>query len=399
MLSNGSNTKNFFEEQKIKSKIKTTIVTEFYRIYLPIINRSVGKNASELIYLDLFSGPGCFNDGTESTPLAFMNILFNMRDRNLATKVNLVFNDENTDFVNTLKSCIMKHPFYNEMQIKPTISNLKTNEFSLRPYLSKKVPIFSFIDPWGYKDITASLIWKLVKPIGSDCILFFNSNRILQDISKPTHNNDMHEIFGDECDNAVNVQKNCLMSQNQKAEELLKLFSKNLYNKVKIESNNYKLFVLPFTFMQDECIKTSHQIVLLTKNHKAVREMKRVMLKQSNNDAKDFIFDSKKIGMLSFFSREDDVRDNLGKLIICMLNDGSRLMYNVFTCEKLLEYIDRYSMSKYFKVTPYTVEDVKKQIEIFDNDKLIDIFGVEGKKIRKRITLDREFKFKSNILE
>ena len=151
--------------------------------------------------------------------------------------------------------------------------------------------------------------------------------------------------------------------------------------------------------MQDECIKTSHQIVLLTKNHKAVREMKRVMLKQSNNDAKDFIFDSKKIGMLSFFSREDDVRDNLGKLIICMLNDGSRLMYNVFTCEKLLEYIDRYSMSKYFKVTPYTVEDVKNQIEIFDNDKLIDIFGVEGKKIRKRITLDREFKFKSNILE
>lgn len=249
MSSNGSNTKNFFEEQKLKSKIKTTIVTEFYRVYLPIINRSVGKNAKELIYLDLFSGPGCFKDGTESTPLVILNILFNMEDRDLANKVKLVFNDEDSNFIKVLKNSITNHSFYKEMRIKPSISNLCTNEFCLTQYLDEKVPIFSFIDPWGYKDVTASLIWKLVKPIGSDCILFFNSNRILQDLSKLSHVSDMIELFGDEYANALDIQKNLLLSQNQKANELLALFSKNLYNKVKKGPGKYKLFVLPLCKM------------------------------------------------------------------------------------------------------------------------------------------------------
>lgn len=151
--------------------------------------------------------------------------------------------------------------------------------------------------------------------------------------------------------------------------------------------------------MQDGTIKTSHQIVLLTKNHKAIREMKKVMLKQSNNDAQDFSFDSKKVDMLSFFSRDDDVKINLSKLIISMLNDGQVLFSKEFVCEELLEYIDRYYMSKYFKVTPYTIDDVKRQIEIFDNRGFIELVDIEGVRIKKRISLKRKFKFKRNILE
>lgn len=239
---------------------------------------------------------------------------------------------------------IRAHSYYKSIIHKPIITNEHVCDFNLQPYLISGSPIFSFIDPWGYKDISTNLIWSLVKPIGSDCILFFNSNRILQDLSKPNHYDDMKDLFGVEYSNALSVQKNKEMRQNRKADLLLEFFIKNLYCKIKSEYSNYsrsyKLFALPFTFLKDDSVKTSHQIVLLTKNHKAILEMKKVMVKKSNNNAKEFMFDSKKVGYLSFFTREDDVSENFRKLITDMLKIGKSLFNKTFTCESLLEYID-----------------------------------------------------------
>ena len=78
---------------------------------------------------------------------------------------------------------------------------------------------------------------------------------------------------------------------------------------------------------------------------------------------------------------------------------SASLFNKTFTCENLLEYIDRYSMSVSFSVTSYTSNDVKQQIESLDNRGLIDVQGIEGKTIRKRITDKREFKFSKKILE
>lgn len=396
-------TDNFFDEQKEKSKVKTEIVINFLNIYLIIISNSKWGKGRDIYYLDLFSGPGVYKDGSHSTPIEVMNMLSNMKNRVAADKVHLVFNDENCNFINSLKENIRNHSYYNSIIHKPVITNKHVCDFDLDPFLSTGSPIFSFIDPWGYKDINTNLIWSLVKPIGSDCILFFNSNRILQDLSKTNHYNDMLDLFGDEYSNALGVQKNRQLSQNKKADLLLEFFIKNLYNKVKLEYSNmsisYKLFALPFTFLKDDSVKTSHQIVFLTKNHKAIIEMKKVMVKKSNNNAKEFLFDNKKIGFLSFFTREDDVNENFRRLITDMLKVGSSLFNKTFTCESLLEYIDRYSMSVSFSVTSYTSDDVKKQIETLDNLGLIELQNIEGKIIRKRITNSREFKFSKKILE
>ncbi len=396
-------TDNFFDEQKEKSKVKTEIVINFLNIYLNIISNSKWTKAKDIYYIDLFSGPGVYKDGVSSTPIEIMNMLENMKDRVAANKVHLVFNDENREFVNCLNEKIRTHSYYKSIFHKPIITNEHVCDFNLQPYLISGSPIFSFIDPWGYKDISTNLIWSLVKPIGSDCILFFNSNRILQDLSKPNHYDDMKDLFGVEYSNALSVQKNKEMRQNRKADLLLEFFIKNLYCKIKSEYSNYsksyKLFALPFTFLKDDSVKTSHQIVLLTKNHKAILEMKKVMVKKSNNNAKEFMFDSKKVGYLSFFTREDDVSENFRKLITDMLKIGKSLFNKTFTCESLLEYIDRYSMSVSFSVTSYTLNDVKKQIESLDNLGLIDVQDIEGKTIRKRITDKREFKFSKKILE
>lgn len=221
MFVGSATTDKFFDEQKEKSKVKTEIVINFLNIYLNIISNSKWGKGRDIYYLDLFSGPGVYKDGSHSTPIEVMNMLENMKNRAAANKVHLVFNDENRNFVNSLKENIRNHSYYKSIIHKPIITNEHVCNFNLEPFLHNGAPIFSFIDPWGYKDISTNLIWSLVKPIGSDCILFFNSNRILQDLSKTNHYDDMLDLFGDEYSNALSVQKNKQLSQNQKAGLLL----------------------------------------------------------------------------------------------------------------------------------------------------------------------------------
>ena len=68
-----STTDNFFDSQKEKSKIKVHIVTEFFKTYFSIINHT--GFSDEIYYIDLFCGPGKYNDGTKSTPLVLFDII------------------------------------------------------------------------------------------------------------------------------------------------------------------------------------------------------------------------------------------------------------------------------------------------------------------------------------
>ena len=58
---------NFFDEQRISSKIKASIISEYFPKYCKII---IKKNMPDRIsYFDLLSGPGSYRDGNLSTPL------------------------------------------------------------------------------------------------------------------------------------------------------------------------------------------------------------------------------------------------------------------------------------------------------------------------------------------
>ena len=54
-----STTDNFFAVQKEKSRVKTLIVTEFFKAYFPIINATFRR---DIWYIDLFCGPGCYDN-------------------------------------------------------------------------------------------------------------------------------------------------------------------------------------------------------------------------------------------------------------------------------------------------------------------------------------------------
>jgi len=272
-----STTDKFFAVQTDKSRVKTLIVTDFFKAYFSIINRSVGKDASEIIYIDLFCGPGKFADGKPSTPLALLNIANDFQQDDIRNKLKIVFNDENSEFIKTLEDIVSTHEVISKLKYKPIITNKKASEVDIKVYINKNVPIFSFIDPWGYKDVSAEQTWALVKNIGSDCVLFFNSNRFLMDIPKEAQLCHFEPIFGSQLTEVEKVVNDRLMTQKQKTQKIVELFSKNLCNEMnKANYSGYKLFVLPFIFEADDKEKISHHIVFISKNQKAIIEMKKV---------------------------------------------------------------------------------------------------------------------------
>lgn len=260
MNNGGTTTASFYKERAEKSRVKSLIVTDFFKAYFPIIDR-VYK--SDVWYLDLFAGPGRYEDGEASTPLQLLDVVQGFRDDNIRQKLRIVFNDKDAAYTGTLQQNIDAHPVISQLRHKPQVLNKSAGEIDLSSYTRGNLPIFTFIDPWGYKDVSAEQVWTLVRNLGSDCVIFFNANRILQDLSKPANVQDFQSMFGAEFDEAKRIQQDPSMPQPKKAELFFTLFSKNIYLTMKGEKyKDYHLFVLPFSFEADDKEKISHYILL-----------------------------------------------------------------------------------------------------------------------------------------
>ena len=193
-MNSNSNTDAFFSEQTEKSAIKVAIVSTFFSVYLRIILACISNK--NLYYIDLFSGPGKYLDGTASTPMKILDIIEASDQNNLKRKIQCVFNEADEKYYGQLYNNITNHKVYGRLFHKPIILNKDAAAVDLHPYLDGQSPVFSFIDPFGYKSTSADQIWSLVKNIGSDCIFFFNANRIILDFNKLGKEQDFNKIFG-----------------------------------------------------------------------------------------------------------------------------------------------------------------------------------------------------------
>ena len=389
MGKSNSTTDNFFAVQKEKSRIKSLVVTEFFKAYFPIINAAFQR---DIWYIDLFSGPGRYDDGSVSTPIKLLDVIEAFRDDAVRERLKIVFNDHNKDYVDKLRQHIEMHPVLSRLKYQPEILNLKASEVDLSVYTRGNNPIFSFVDPWGYKDVSMSQVWSLVKNRGSDCVLFFNSDRILQDISKPANAQDFQQIFGDLFEDAKAIQLNPTMSQRKKAEAFLTLFSKNLYLSVQKEYNHkFRIFVLPFYVEADDKEKTSHYIVFISKAPKAIQEMRRVMIKHGNSLSAELGYDSKDEMQISLLNRNDDSVDSIIQTVRAILNRYPQCYTPKYTVASLSELMDRYEMSTTYKVLPYSLQEVKSAVQSLHLRGCINAVLPERSRIREPITLNREF--------
>ena len=263
----------FFADQSEQSAVKAHIVSSYFSAW----SRVIQKWNTPMAYIDLFCGPGKYENDKPSAPLLIVqNTLANPA---LLHKMSFVFNDKDSNNTAMLQQSISqldenaklkgRLQFYNE-----TVEQ----DFYSRLNIPANMPVLSFVDPFGYKGLTMNLINRLINNSGSDCIFFFNYNRINMALSSNTKFDEhLKSLFGD---NRTAELKKQLAHQPPERREPIVLNA--LIDALRENKSNY---VLPFKFYSTEMLRTSHFIIFVTKHPLACKIMKQIMYSNSAKDS------------------------------------------------------------------------------------------------------------------
>lgn len=339
----------FFEESLLQSEIKTKIFTDYFEAWSKIM---LSKTRSDRIaYIDLFCGPGKYSNGVISTPLIILEKV--LSNPGLINKMVVLLNDANKEYVENLIEEIQNVPGIQKMKYRPKIkNNIVSDELAEHLQQVDLVPTLSFVDPWGYKGLTSKLISALIKDWGSDCIFFFNYNRINMGLTNPKVKEHMNSIFGAE--RADKLRELINGKDSGYREELI---INELAEALSQERNNY---VLPFRFMSENCERTSHYLVFVTKHVLGYTIMKEIMYKNSTSHedgVASFSYIPVSNNQLSLLSLFDRPLDSLGDEL-CKKFSGKTLTVK--------EIHDRHHIN-----TPFVINNYKEALRRLEVEKRI----------------------------
>lgn len=267
-------TTDFFETPSEQSLAKAEIVSSYYASWAQVI-KSKWPDSMPIGYLDLFCGPGQYDDGTESVPLRVVRTI--LADPKLSSRMIIAFNDENASNIENLKRCIAEIDSFGVLKdrIQFSVSTVD-NDFYTR-IVKNNIPILSFVDPFGYKGLNRTLIQTLIRNNGSDCIFFFNYSRINMALSSNTKfDSYLAGFFGSE--RTARLKKELeTMTPTEREPRVINALIDSLREIQDVS-------VLPFKFYRTDMHRTSHFIIFVSKHPLACKIMKETMYKVSSKD-------------------------------------------------------------------------------------------------------------------
>jgi three-Cys-motif partner protein len=186
---------DFFEEPTPGSAVKAAIVSKYFWAWATVLHKRPGRQGKPLQYLDLYAGPGYYDDGTPSTPLLVLQKA--IEDTNFRHLVAARLNDIDPKKCRALEVAIRSLPGIESLDYPPIVENRAVDDAMARQFEDTPLPpTLSFVDPWGYKGLSARLIRALTKHWGCDCIFFFNYNRINLALGNEVVTDTVDELFG-----------------------------------------------------------------------------------------------------------------------------------------------------------------------------------------------------------
>ena len=97
----------FFTEQREQSIIKARIVSKYFSAWARVIRntqRNYPNYKQQMAYIDLFAGPGRYDDQSKSTPLMVLETI--LANPDLTNRMITMFNDKDKENVKNLKTAI-----------------------------------------------------------------------------------------------------------------------------------------------------------------------------------------------------------------------------------------------------------------------------------------------------
>lgn len=267
---------DFHSEQKEQSKIKKSIVVEYFGAWAKIMLANMKRHpeySQKLGYLDFYCGPGVYDDGNTSTPVEIMKII--LGNEEYRKYFVTIFNDSDAKVVNKLEQNISQLENYSSLKYKPTFDSIEIGHEFYTNFENKNIiPSLIFLDPCGFKGITANLINELIKSFGCDVFLFFNYNAIQRYLKLDNLSHHFEALF-----------------TNEKYTELLDILETKPNNKEQIIINTFikalkengVRYIINFRFVMENKNRTSHYLMFLSKSDTAIKIIKDVMAKYGND--------------------------------------------------------------------------------------------------------------------
>src|SRR5208282_70488 len=259
----------FFDESREQSQIKARIVAKYFWAWANVVK----KFSQRLAYIDLFAGPGRYEDGTLSTPILVLKTA--IEDEDMRGMIVTLFNDKDAANVGKLEKAIAALPGIDKLTHKPQVTNeVIGNDIAKRFAALKLVPTFFFVDPWGYKGLSLKLINSVLQNWGCDCMFFFNYNRVNMGLNNDAVREHMNALFGEERGDALRKKLSGLLPAERE-----NLIVEELADSLREMGAS---FVLPFAFKNEKGTRTTHHLIFASKDFKGYEIMKEIMAKESS---------------------------------------------------------------------------------------------------------------------
>lgn len=291
----------FFEQPLQHSLVKVEIVHKYFRSWANIIKRRTRRMA----YVDLYAGPGAYEDGTPSTPLRILTTI--IQDQLLREQTFTFFSDEAPDIIDALRANVSALPGINTLKFSPRIEAQRAQDTGLATHFQEAsiIPSLMFLDPFGYEGVTASLIRAILKDWGCDVIFFFCFARMPGALNNDAVRHHVDELFGA---SRVDALRKLLptLPTHQRESAILSALEQSL-------NSIGGTYVQVFRFRNSNGYVT-HHLVFITKDKTAHKIMKEIMAAASSGDVdgvKDFEFTTAPSLGLVVRSPIEDLMDDL----------------------------------------------------------------------------------------
>lgn len=345
----------FFDDQRAQSRVKSTIVVKYFKAWARIMAGQVRAEPNpRLIYIDLFCGPGKYEDGSVSTPLLLLEHVIATSE--LRDKVIAFFNDEDPARTADLETNIRALPGIDTLKHLPQIRTGEVDEVLVKDFASiNMVPAFSFIDPFGYKGITLELLEALVKGWGSDMVLFFPFDRINAALTNAKVTKHVDALFGKERADRLRELTSGMHPEKREA-LVIEEFAEALRNR------GYA-YIIPYIFEYEQRDRTSHYLIFVTKHPLGYGIMKNIMYKASKD---------KNQGIARFgYVRSESDKTPLLALLNRPLDELCDDLLDFFAGKQLtMEEIHR-EHQKALGINPFIEKNYKDALNILDEGKRI----------------------------
>lgn len=275
-----SDNKDFFKQQTDSSRIKATIISEYFPQYCQIISKK--HQPKRLGYYDMFAGPGRYDDGNPSTPLMVAEKCY--ESPFLRENVWFVFND--LAYGDKLKENFEESFPTGSFKISPFFANRKFGEWpQIDAFLTRNTmegwfnecPALLFIDPFGYKHINTSVLAQFLTYWGNEVFIFVNTKRLNAAFENEKFQEDLKVIF------PKNYEKIRLNKADLEGppERRHKFIIDNLAQEFRDVSGG-RIYYTAFQFREEDQETLSHYLLHITKGAKGFELIKQVYSQFSN---------------------------------------------------------------------------------------------------------------------